>query len=78
MVKKWVVAGLCAAVIMVSSLAIAADVVITKRGKKYHDPLCALIVKKETSTLDEKQAITKGLLPCAKCLKVDDKAGKKK
>ena len=78
MVKKLVAAGLCAAVIMVSSAAMAADVVVTKRGKKYHQPTCALILKKETSTMDEKQAQAKGLTPCAKCFKVEEKESKTK
>ena len=78
MVKKLVAAGLCAAVIMVSSLAMAGDVVVTKRGKKYHDPTCALILKKETITMDEKQAQAKGLKPCAKCFKVVDQEEKAK
>ncbi len=74
MIKKVVAAGLCGAILMVSSLAMAADVVLTKRGKKYHAPTCGLILNKETTTMDEQQAIAKGLKPCSKCLKGDEKA----
>ncbi len=78
MVKKFVVSGLCAAVLLVSSLAMAADVVVTKHGKKYHAPTCGLVVNKETTTLDEQQATAKGLKPCSKCLKAEEKADVKK
>lgn len=72
MVKKLVAAGLCAAVLLVSSLAMASDVVITKRGKKYHAASCGLVANKQTVTIDEQQAIAKGLKPCGKCLKVKE------
>lgn len=72
MVRKLLVTMLCAAVMLVSSVAFAGDVAVTKRGKKYHAPSCALIQNKQTSIMDEQQAASKGLKPCGKCLKGDD------
>ncbi len=69
MAKKLLVAGLCALMVLVSSLAMAGDVVVTKHGKKYHAATCPLVANKQTSTIDEQQAIMKGLKPCAKCIK---------
>lgn len=59
--------GLCAAVLMVSSAVFASDVVVTKRGKKYHLPTCALIQGKKAAVMDEQQAVARGLKPCPKC-----------
>ena len=69
MVKKLLAAGLLVAVLMVSTAALAGDVVATKRGKKYHSATCGLVANKEKSTMDEQQAIAKGLKPCGSCLK---------
>lgn len=69
MVKKLLVAGLCAAILTISSVAMAGDVAVTKRGKRFHEPTCALILSKQTTSMDERQAIAKGLKPCGKCLK---------
>ncbi|MCB9771315.1 MAG: hypothetical protein H6754_02025 [Candidatus Omnitrophica bacterium] len=81
MVKKLLVAGLCAAILTISSVAMAGDVVVTKRGKRYHAATCALILSKQTTGMDEQQAIAKGLKPCGKCLSdkedKDNKSNKK-
>lgn len=78
MMKKFVVPVVCGAILTVCSLAMAADVVVTKNGKKYHAPSCGLIVNKQTTTIDEQQAIDKGLSPCSKCLKSQVKQEVKK
>ena len=70
--KKLVTGLLCAAVLVVSSVAFAADVVVTKRGKKYHLATCTLIEGKKTAVMDEQQAIAKGLRPCPRCFKTKD------
>ncbi len=70
--KKLVTGLLCAAVLVVSSVAFAADVVVTKRGKKFHLATCTLIQGKTTSVMDEQQAIAKGLKPCPRCFKTKD------
>lgn len=75
MVRKLLVTVVCGAVLMSASMALAADVLITKRGKKFHATTCALVQNRETSVLDEKQAQARGLQPCGKCLNGDD-AGK--
>ena len=69
MVKKLIAGFVLAAVLMVSTVALAGDVVATKRGKKYHSTTCGLVANKEKSTMDEQQAVAKGLQPCDKCLK---------
>lgn len=78
MIKKFVVSAVCGAILMACSLAMAADVVVTKNGKKYHAPSCGLIVNKQTTTIDEQQAIDKGLSPCSKCMKAQVKEEVKK
>lgn len=72
MVKKLLSAILVAAVLMVSTAAFAGDVVVTKRGKKYHSAACSLIAGKQVTTIDEQQAVAKGLQPCGKCMKAKD------
>jgi hypothetical protein len=69
MVKKVLAGVVLAAVLMVSTVALAGDVVATKRGKKYHSATCGLVASKEKNTMDEQQAIAKGLQPCEKCMK---------
>ena len=70
--KKLLSILLCAAIVMVSSAAFAADVAVTKRGKKYHLAACALIQGKKTAVMDEQQAIMRALRPCPKCFKGKD------
>lgn len=72
MVKKLLSAVLVAAVLIFSTAAFAGDVVVTKRGKKYHSTTCALLNGKQTSVMDEQQAIARGLQPCSKCLKAKE------
>ncbi len=69
MIKKLLSLLLCVCSVLIVSLAFAADVVVTKRGKKYHLPTCSLVVGKKTSTMDEQQALAKALKPCDKCIK---------
>ena len=72
MVKKLLSAVLVAAVLMFSTAAFAGDVVVTKRGKKFHSTSCGLLNGKQTSVMDEQQAVAKGLQPCGKCLKAKE------
>ena len=58
----------------------AGDVFVTKEGKKYHEQTCSLIKNKSTTTLEENEAVEKGLKPCTRCFKdkaKEDKAVKK-
>ena len=56
-------------VVALSSQAFAADVYVTKNGKKFHAEGCSLIKSKQTVKIDEAQAVKEGLLPCGKCHK---------
>jgi len=47
-------------------------VYVTKNGKKYHKETCPFIKNRETISMDEKEAIAKGLKPCGKCFKDND------
>lgn len=44
-------------------------VYVTLRGKKYHKETCPFIMNRETISMEEKDAIEKGLKPCGKCFK---------
>lgn len=53
------------------------DVVcVTANGKKYHKADCRFIKNRQVSQVSEKDAITKGLLPCGKCFAAEDQAKK--
>ena len=80
LMRKLVLIAVCVAVLSIQSFAMAADVLVTKNGTKYHKETCALIKNRQTTAIDEKAAIEKGLKPCAKCFtetKVEDKSAKK-
>lgn len=72
MVRKLLAFVLSGAVLLAATTAFAGDVAVTKRGKRFHSPSCALIQNKQTSVMDEQQAAAKGLKPCGKCLNGDD------
>lgn len=59
----------CVAVLSTVSLAFAEDVYATKNGKKFHKEDCRLIKSKNPESISRKEAVTKGLEPCAKCFK---------
>ncbi len=52
---------------VLSTAALAADVYITAKGKKYHGEVCRFTKNKEVTKVDEKDAIAKGLEKCNKC-----------
>ncbi|OGX27489.1 MAG: hypothetical protein A2787_08080 [Omnitrophica WOR_2 bacterium RIFCSPHIGHO2_01_FULL_48_9] len=73
--KKLLIALL--AVLVMATAACAEAVFATKNGKKYHKPECVFIKDRETSKIDDKDAIAKGLKPCGKCMTAGEKLSKK-
>ena len=65
------------AVLVMSTAVFAESVYITKNGKKYHKPECVFIKDRETSKIDDKDALSKGLKPCGKCITAGEKISKK-
>ncbi len=53
--------------LLTTTYVFAADVFATKQGKKYHKEICRFIKNRETTKLDEQEAVTKGLVKCGKC-----------
>ena len=47
-------------------------VYVTRRGKKYHKETCPFIRNREAISIDEKEAIEKGLKPCSRCFSSDE------
>ena len=78
MLRKMLMGGLCAMILTLSTVSFAADVFVTKDGKRYHRQECRLIQKREVTAIDEKDAIEKGLTPCKVCFKEEAKDGKAK
>ncbi len=54
------------------SSAYAKDVYVTKKGKKYHTQECRWIKNRETSKMDEEDAVKKGYKPCG-CIEREEK-----
>jgi len=50
----------------------AAEVYVTKNGKKYHTAECQWIKDRETTKMEEKDAIAKGYTPCGRCIKKEE------
>ncbi|MBU0468250.1 MAG: hypothetical protein KKD07_02810 [Candidatus Omnitrophica bacterium] len=71
MVRKLIVLTLLVALTATSSIAFAADVYVTKNGKKYHDKECLLIKNKEATAKSKEDAIETGYTPCRRCFKED-------
>ncbi len=71
MIRKLLVAGLLASFLCASTLAFAADVYVTKNGKKYHKAECQLIKNKNPQAIAKEDATKKGLTPCQRCFKED-------
>ncbi|MCD4728879.1 MAG: hypothetical protein K8R46_14570 [Pirellulales bacterium] len=69
MLKRMMMMGLVAMMLAGTTMAYAADVYVTKHGKKYHQADCPIIRNKDVTEMTEKEAKDKGLEPCAKCLK---------
>jgi hypothetical protein len=65
---KKTILGLCVLAIMTNAtFASAADVFITRNGKKYHKPDCEFIKDRSPVKIDEAEAVKKGLKPCGAC-----------
>lgn len=47
-------------------------VYVTRKGKKYHKETCPFIRNRETISIDEKEAIEKGLKPCGRCFTAEE------
>ncbi|MDP2654714.1 MAG: hypothetical protein Q8Q08_11885 [Candidatus Omnitrophota bacterium] len=65
---------LMAAVLIFQAVAgpvFAADVYVTKQGKKYHSAACPFLKNKETSAIPEEKAVERKMKPCSKCLSPD-------
>jgi len=78
--KRIALVIICLAFLASSTFAFAADVYVTKNGKKYHKETCRWIKNRETTKMDEKEAIEKGYEPCSRCFKskaVSDKSAQK-
>jgi hypothetical protein len=69
--KKLTTLVLCLVFLATATAAFAADVYVTKRGKKYHTEFCRLIQSKDVQKISEEDAKTKGLAPCRKCFNDD-------
>ena len=76
MIKKVLLMGLCAALLASTTLAFAGDVFVTKSGTKYHKEDCRLIKNRETTKMDEQEAIEEGYTPCGRCFKEKAKEAK--
>ena len=63
---------MAALLLTTSSLAFAADVYVTKNGKKYHTQECRWVKNRETVKMSEEDAVKKGYEPCGKCIKKDN------
>lgn len=74
MVKKAVGIIVLAAFVAMATTAFAADVYVTKNGKKFHTEICPLIQNKQVTKMDDAQAMKEGRTPCSKCFK--DKVAK--
>ena len=60
-----------------ATFALAADVYITANGKKYHKENCRFIKNWETTKVEEKDAIAKGLAKCGKCFSEKEELSQK-
>ncbi len=69
MMKKLIAIAVLVAFAGTAGTAFAANVYVTKNGKKYHTENCPLIQKKETTMMDDAKAIEAGYAPCGKCQK---------
>jgi len=71
MTKKIILIGLTLCLLSMTTVAFAADVYVTKRGKKYHKEDCVFLRNKEVKKIDKDEAIKKHMTPCKKCFKED-------
>ena len=69
MLKRMLMMSLVAMMLAGTTMAYAADVYVTKHGKKYHKADCPLIRNKDVTEMTEKKAKKEGFEPCAKCMK---------
>lgn len=69
MMKKLIAIVVLVAFVGTAGAAFAANVHVTKNGKKYHAENCPLIQGRETTVMDEAKAIEAGYAPCGKCQK---------
>ena len=76
MFKNVFTIGLIALLLAATTQAMAADVFVTSKGKKFHTEDCRLIKNKATTAIDDKEAIEKGLEPCKVCHKSEAAAQK--
>ena len=67
--KKFITLSLILVTISLAANAFAAEVYVTKRGKRYHKADCRLIQNKEFVKIDQSAADAKGLKPCGICFK---------
>ena len=71
MKQKMIICGLVLLGQVMAQSLYAADVYVTKNGKKYHKADCEFIKDRATVKIDDKEAIKKGLKPCGACFKPD-------
>ena len=76
--RKALATLMCIAILAVSTTAMAGEVYVTQKGKKYHKENCRFIKNRKTVVMQEKEAKEKGLKPCGKCFKPKKKKQKEK
>lgn len=72
MLKKFAIVGVFL-MFFATSFAFADDVYVTKRGKKFHKETCRLIKNKGAGSLPLDEAFEKGLTPCRRCFKKEER-----
>ena len=78
MLRKLALSVLAVLFLSMTTFAFAADVYITAKGKKYHKEICRFIKNRETTKIDDADAVKQGLVPCQKCFKEDVSAAETK
>ncbi len=69
MKQKVIICGLVLLGQIMAQHLYAAEVYVTKNGKKYHKADCEFIKDRSTIKMDDSEAIKKGLKPCGACFK---------
>lgn len=68
------VLGLIAMLLGSTTFAMADQVYVTAKGKRFHKETCTLVKNKSKSAVDQAAAEAKGLTPCKKCFKGEEMA----
>ena len=71
--KRLISIVMVALLLSTASIAVAADVHVTKNGKKYHTQECRWVKGRETVKMLDEDAVKKGYKPCGRCMKKEEK-----